>query len=156
MKQSPAQTASGSTTQRTSASHESQSKLKDLKKKLKLLFLNYCELSQEAFLQHSSFMRLLKDSGLNVAESKLSVLMSATLQTKTNLIKKIEFKQFLNLLSALPELTHPKLFLSNPKKALQTIIDNHLLKLLKALESKSGLRSFGLVAAFSQSLKCQD
>jgi hypothetical protein len=44
--------------------------------------------------------------------------MSATLQTKTSLIKKIEFKQFLNLLSALPELTHPKLFLSNPKKAL--------------------------------------
>jgi hypothetical protein len=45
MKQSPAQTATASNTQRTSVSCASQSKLNELKKKLKLLFLNYCEFS---------------------------------------------------------------------------------------------------------------
>lgn len=83
-------------------------------------------------------------------------MISATLQQKANLIKKIPFKSFLTLLSALSELVKPKLFSKNPKKALLTLIDDHLMKLLQSIESKSGLKQFGLQAAFSQSLKCQD
>jgi len=37
-------------------------------------------------------------------------MMSATLQTKTNLIKQITFEQFLDLLSGLSELNDYKLY----------------------------------------------
>ena len=57
-------------------------------------------------------------------------MMSTTLQVKANLIKSINFEQFLNLISALSELSDPKLFKKDPKMGLQKIINNVFLPLL--------------------------
>ncbi len=57
-------------------------------------------------------------------------MMSTTLQVKANLIKSINFEQFLNLISALSELSDPKLFIKDPKMCLQKTIDNVFLPLL--------------------------
>ena len=46
-------------------------------------------------------------------------MMSSVLQTKTNLIKNIDFEQFLNLISSLGELCIPNLYAKNPKAALK-------------------------------------
>lgn len=70
--------------------------------------------------------------------------MSSSLQTKTNLIKSINFSQFLDLISALAELRDPKLYAKKPKKALANLISENLLVLLQEIESKNGLKKFGL------------
>jgi hypothetical protein len=71
-------------------------------------------------------------------------MMSTTLQTKTNLIKSINFTQFLNLLSALSELCNPKLFKTKPKRALTMLISDHFLPLLADIESRNGIKKYGL------------
>lgn len=83
-------------------------------------------------------------------------MMSSVLQTKTNLIKSISYPQFLELVSALSELKDSKLYAKKPNKALQNLISENLFRLLQEIESKSGLKKYGLQAAFSQSIKCQE
>lgn len=75
--------------------------------------------------------------------------MSSCLQTKTNMMKSINFNQFLNLLSALAELKEPKLFAKKPKKALSNLLADNFLKLLKEIEGHQGIKKYGLQAAFS-------
>ena len=62
-------------------------------------------------------------------------MMSSVLQTKTNLIKNIDFVQFLNLISSLSELFTPNLYKRNPKSALKQILSRNLIPLLKQIES---------------------
>ena len=81
--------------------------------------------------------------------------MSSVLQTKTNLIKQINFEQFLDLLSGLSELAEPELFMKSPKQALKLILSCNLVPLLRLLERKSGIRKFGILAAFSNCLQNQ-
>jgi hypothetical protein len=54
--------------------------------------MNYCEFNTKAemFVTHSQFLRLCKDAGIrDISENKISIMMSAILQTKSNLIKSI-------------------------------------------------------------------
>ena len=132
-------------------------KLSDIKTKLLHLFLNYGDfnLNGDQFLTHSCFLRIVRDSGINVDENRVSIMMSSVLQTKTNLIKNIDFEQFLNLISSLSELCTPNLFARNPKSALKQILSRNLIPLLNKIEGLQGLKKFGIVAAFSNSLQSQ-
>lgn len=84
----------------------------DIKNNLMLLFLSYGDfnLKGELLITHGGFLRMVRDSGIQINENKISIMMSATLQTKTNLIKQITFEQFLDLLSGLSELNDNKLY----------------------------------------------
>lgn len=99
------------------------------------MFLNYGDfnLNGEQFLTHSCFLRVVRDSGINIDENRVSIMMSSVLQTKTNLIKNIDFEQFLNLLSSLSELHTPNLYAKNPKSALRQILSCNLIPLLKQI-----------------------
>lgn len=94
----------------------------------------------------------MRDSGISVSENKVSIMMSQILQTKTNLIKQIDFEQFLDLLRGLSELVEPELFLKSPKNALKLILSCNIIPLLRLLEGRSGLKKFGITAAFSNSV----
>lgn len=63
-------------------------------------------------------------------------MMSTTLQTKTNIVKSINFEQFLSLLRPLAELTFAKSYAKSPRKALKKLLQKHLLVLLKRIESR--------------------
>jgi len=57
-----------------------------------------------------------REAGLSqISESSLAILMSTTLQQKTNLIKIITFEQFLSLITALSELKMPKHYKADPR-----------------------------------------
>ena len=129
-----------------------------VKAKLLALFFNYGDFNQrsETHLTHSQFLRLVRDAGITISENKISIMMSSCLQTKTNLIKSISFPQFLELCSALSELLTPKIFAKNPKRALAQLLSSHLLVLLNEIEGRDGLKEYGLQAAYSQSLRCQE
>jgi hypothetical protein len=70
-------------------------------------------------------------------------------------MNRINFHQFLNLVSGLAELVFPGIFRLNPKDALQKLICEHLLVLLADIEGPGGTRRHGLQAAFSQSIRAQ-
>ena len=56
-------------------------------------------------ITHTTFLKIVGDSKVRVADkNQLSIMMSTTLQTKTNIIKSINFDQFLKLLTPLAEL----------------------------------------------------
>ena len=109
----------------------------------------------ESHLTHSQFLRMVRDSGVKTPENTISIMMSSTLKTKQNLMNRINFHQFLNLVSGLAELVFPQIFRQNPKDALQKLIMDHLLVLLYHIEGPEGTRKHGMQAAFSQSIRAQ-
>ena len=90
------------------------------------LFMCYCDFNSKtavAFISHSKFLKIVEDSNVKVpVKNSLSILMSNTLQTKTNLIKSISFEQFLSLLAPLAELCYSKTYLKSPKMSLKKLI----------------------------------
>lgn len=95
---------------------------------------------------------MVDDASIKLHQNDLSIMISTTLQTKTSLIKAITFNQFLELLNSLSELVSPKLFSTNPKKALQKLLTKHLIVLLQRLESSDGARLFGAAGIYSAAL----
>lgn len=129
--------------------------LSNIKTALLHIFLSYGDfnLKGDQFLTHSCFLRIVRDSGITISENKVSIMMSQILQTKTNLIKQINFEQFLDLLSGLSELLEPEIFSQSPKQALKRILSCNIIPLLRLLEGRKGLKKFGITASFSNCIQ---
>lgn len=61
----------------------------------------------------------------------------------------VSFDQFLSLISALAELKEPKRYRRDPRKSLLALINNHLAPLLIEIESKQGVKRFGMNSLYS-------
>lgn len=119
------------------------------------LFMSYADFTEKTaaiFISHNKFLKMVDDADIKLHQNDLSIMISTTLQTKTSLIKAITFNQFLELLNSLSELVSPKLFSTNPKKALQKLLTKHLIVLLQRLESSDGARLFGAAGIYSAAL----
>jgi hypothetical protein len=124
-----------------------------IKQKLLRLFLNFCDFNRSQaveYITQSTFLKIVKESGIAISEASLGILLSTTLQMKTNLIKMVTFQQFLSLISAVAEVKDPKKFKANPRKTLTNLIKNHFIPLLAQIESSMGPKKFGLNALYSQ------
>jgi len=117
-----------------------QSELAKLKSSLLKLFMCYGDFNSKTAatsISHSSFLKIVEESKVKIAvKNSLSIMMSTTLQTKTNIVKSITFDQFLSLLRPLAELSFVKTYSKSPKRALKKLIQKHLLPLLRRIESK--------------------
>lgn len=70
----------------------------EIKKKLKSLFLNYCDYNidkAEVFVTQTSLLKMLKDAKIiapkGLTSNEVCIAIQKTLHTKTNLIKAINF-----------------------------------------------------------------
>lgn len=69
----------------SSARKESKSNLYVVKQKLQKLFLNYCDFNQKAaipYITQSTFVKIVRESGVNISEGALGVMMGSALQIK--------------------------------------------------------------------------
>lgn len=131
----------------------------EIKHKMLKLFISYAdfvEKSAAVFISHSKFLKIVDDAQIKIHQNDLSIMVSTTLHTRTSCIKAIYFDQFLELLNALSELLTPKLFKENPAKALNKLIQNHMLVLLTKLEDIEGQKWFGPSAVYSFVLMQQE
>ena len=82
-------------------------------------------------ISHSAFLKIIEESKVKVpVKNSLSIMMSTTLKTKTNIIKSITFEQFLSLLRPLAEISFVKTYAKSPKRALKKLIQKNLLPLI--------------------------
>ena len=118
---------------------------KEIKTRLRLLFMNYCDFNYETslpFISQTSFQKLARDARITGKDSHLqqndiSVMIAATLQLKINLVKAITFQQYLDCILAVSELKEPSLFAANPKAALKKIVSENFVPLLAKIETKA-------------------
>lgn len=111
-----------------------------MKSNLLKLFMSFGDFNSKTAIisiSHSAFLKIVELSRVKVpVKNSLSIMMSTTLQTKTNIVKSINFEQFLSLLRPLAELTFAKSYAKSPRKALKKLLQKHLLVLLKRIESR--------------------
>lgn len=117
-----------------------QQELAQMKSSLLKLFMCYGDFNYKTAtvsISHSAFLKIVEESKVKVPnKNSLSIMMSTTLKTKTNIIKSITFEQFLSLLRPLSEITFVKTYAKSPKRALKKLLQKHLLPLLQRIEAR--------------------
>jgi hypothetical protein len=87
-------------------SEDRRAKNDNTKKRLKQLFLNYCDFSMDTgtlFITFTNFCKLLKDAGVKEDANRLSLVVSSECMV-TNNLKTILFDKFLNCLLRVSEI----------------------------------------------------
>ena len=115
------------------------------KDQLTELFINYGEFSVdkgEFFIPYTGLNRIFRESQVLSATdlNKFSVIVKQEVNNKQG-IKQITKQQYLNIILRLARFKHKKLFATDAKKALDTLIEGYLLPLLKKLEKRGPTNS---------------
>ena len=113
------------------------------KANLKRIFLNYCEFNKKTgalFISQIQLQKLFKDAKIVTKETSLTmndvtISIATVMRQKQNMIKSINFQQFLDCVFAVSELIEPGLFVASPKAALEKVISENFLPLLVRIEN---------------------
>eukprot|EP00347_Sterkiella_histriomuscorum_P013365 403364992 len=115
--------------------------VEQLKQNLEYLFVYYCDYSLDRgqiFIKQSNFIRLLKDAQIINSQSKLTekdTILIIAKEMNNPLLKNLDFQSFLNLIVKIALIVQQiENIDSDPKQALQSLLDQNILPLLNFIE----------------------